>query len=338
MLEELKLSSEERRIAIDLHERGYAVLEFPDDQLNERIPRIKASLADRFMVNEGDIHSLNLNSRGRVQDAWSFDEDVRAIACNETILKLLGKLYGRKAFPFQTLNFPVGTQQHLHSDAIHFSSIPERFMCGVWLAMEDIHPDAGPLTYVPGSHKWPIVTNTMIGRRGFSSERGLAQSPFENAWAALVKASGHGQETLLAHKGQALIWAANLLHGGSPQLDPALTRWSQVSHYYFEDCIYYTPAYSDEPLGRLDLRAIVNVATEELKPNTYLGEEVGPEQKRMSLLARIRNRVRNGSGVPSDFDPEGYYRLNPDVAAAGLDPATHYRNHGKLEGRRYRYR
>ena len=33
------------------------------------------------------------------------------------VLALLGKLYGRQGFPFQTLNFPVGTQQHLHSDS-----------------------------------------------------------------------------------------------------------------------------------------------------------------------------------------------------------------------------
>lgn len=43
-------------------------------------------------------------------------------------------------------------------------------MCGVWLAMEDIAEEAGPVFYVPGSHKWPILNNTMIGRRGFGSD------------------------------------------------------------------------------------------------------------------------------------------------------------------------
>ena len=53
----------------------------------------------------------------RVQDAWAYHEDVRAIAANHAVLDLLQKLYGRRPFPFQTLNFPVGTQQHLHSGA-----------------------------------------------------------------------------------------------------------------------------------------------------------------------------------------------------------------------------
>jgi hypothetical protein len=45
-------------------------------------------------------------------------------------------------------------------------------------------------------------------------------------------------------KGQALIWASNLLHGGAPQRDPQRTRLSQVTHYYFDGCQYYTPMYS----------------------------------------------------------------------------------------------
>jgi hypothetical protein len=177
----------------------------------------------------------------------------------------------------------------------------------------------------------------MIGRRGSESDREYAQVPFETAWDALIAASDTEQEVFLARKGQALIWAANLLHGGSPQNDARLTRWSQVTHYYFEDCTYYTPAFSDEPLGVLDLRRIVDVETEQLRPNLYLGRpiEAPPPQDNVSFLRRLRKRTR---GLPADFDRDAYYRLNPDVAIAKLDAAAHYLSHGKAEGRRYRYR
>jgi hypothetical protein len=338
IIDELQLSAEERRVATDLHERGYAVIDFPDDTLDERIERVQTYLCAQFDVDMADPEAIkNSGKVQRVQDAWAYDDDVRAIAANRGILDLLGKLYGRRAFPFQTLNFPVGTQQHLHSDSIHFSSIPERFMCGVWLAMEDVQADAGPLTYLPGSHRWPILSNAMIGRRGSESDREYAQVPFETAWDALIAASDTEQEVFLARKGQALIWAANLLHGGSPQNDARLTRWSQVTHYYFEDCTYYTPAFSDEPLGVLDLRRIVDVETEQLRPNLYLGRpiEAPPPQDNVSFLRRLRKRTR---GLPADFDRDAYYRLNPDVAIAKLDAAAHYLSHGKAEGRRYRYR
>lgn len=272
----------EREIAIRLNRDGYAVIDFDDPELDARVARIKAHLSSRFGTDFNDSESDKTLGERRVQDAWKFDPDVKAIAVNAGILNLLGKLYGRRAFPFQTLNFPVGTQQETHSDSVHFSSIPERFMCGVWLALEDVAAEAGPLFYIPGSHRWPIVSNAMIGRRGKGISLSSAQDPYGHAWNALTRSHASKSKPFLARKGQALIWCANLLHGGSPLLDHRLTRWSQVTHYYFEHCTYYTPAFSDEVLGQLDLRTIVSITDGQRRPNTYLGEAwPAPPQSRM---------------------------------------------------------
>jgi hypothetical protein len=274
LLENCELDEADRAVAVQLNRNGFAVIEFPDPEIDQRIGRIKANLSPKFGITPGDRESVVRCSSRRLQDAWRFDEDVKAIAVNEAILQLLSRLYGRKAFPFQTLNFPVGTQQAAHTDAVHFSSVPERFMCGVWLAMEDIGPDAGPLFYIPGSHRWPVMSNLLIGREGWGTTLNSAQNPFAKAWRSMIAATGAGEEVFLARKRQALIWCANLLHGGSAVHDPGLTRWSQVTHYYFDDCTYYTPAYSDEPLGRLALRNIVDIADGQPKPNLYLGQPV----------------------------------------------------------------
>lgn len=340
-IDAMGLSEIERMVATGLNRRGFAVIDFPDPDLAARIGRIKANLAPRYGAGSGDAAIAGLPGNPRIQDAWQFDDDVKAIAANPDLLALLGKLYGRRAFPFQTLNFPVGTEQHAHADAVHFSSQPERFMCGVWLAMEDISADSGPLLYYPGSHKWPIVSNVMIGERGWDRPRHDAQEPFEAVWRAMVAANRIEPETFLPRKGQALIWAANLLHGGSARGDRARTRWSQVTHYYFADCAYYTPAFSDEPFGRLDLRTITNVATGQVEPNRLLGEDVLPVQpprppRRKSLWRRTIDRYNQPSGLPADFDADAYLDLNPDVAAGAADPAMHYLRHGRQEGRRYR--
>ena len=270
------LSADERRIAADLHEKGFAVLKFPDPEIDARINRIKNALGPRYGIDFAEAASDKTIAERRIQDAWQFNPDVQAVAANPQLLELLGKLYGRPAFPFQTLNFPVSTQQDAHSDSVHFSSLPERFMCGVWLAMEDISADAGPLFYYPGSHRWPILSNALIGRRGFGSNLASAQDPFADAWHAMTEAQGAQAETFLARKGEALIWCANLLHGGSPQTDPRLTRWSQVTHYYFDDCIYYTPAFSDEATGDLQLRTVRAISDGRPRPNKYLGRELAP--------------------------------------------------------------
>jgi hypothetical protein len=39
--------------------------------------------------------------------------------------------------------------------------------------------------------------------------------------------------------------------------------------------------------------------------------------------------------LPKDFDAGAYYRLNPDVAAAGVDPYDHYIEYGRHEGRSF---
>lgn len=285
----LALNDEEARVGLELHHRGFAAIDFPDDMLDERIARIKANLAPRFGVDFTDPDSDKLVGDQRIQDAWRFDEDVRAIAANDAVLTLLRKLYGREAFPFQTLNFPVGTQQAAHSDMVHFSSQPEKFMCGVWLAMEDVVPESGPLFYYPGSHRWPVMSNALIGRIGARELIDSAQHPFEQAWTALIEATGSQPETFIARKGQALIWTANLLHGGSPQIDPRLTRWSQVTHYYFDDCFYYTPAFSDEALGHFDLRTIHAINDGQLRPNRFLGALLS--DRKVSKVGRSRSLV-----------------------------------------------
>ena len=288
----LGLTPQEEQTAIDLYEKGYAVFDFPDADLDARIERIKNNLGPRYGIDFEDPQSNKTLNERRIQDAWSFDEDVRAIASNEAVLDLLSKLYGRRAFPFQTLNFPVGTQQDAHSDSVHFSSLPERFMCGVWLAMEDISSEAGPLFYYPGSHRWPIMSNALIGRRGYGGDLSSAQDPYSRAWRALCEAHGAQEETFLARKGQALIWCANLLHGGSRQTDPCLTRWSQVTHYYFDDCIYYTPAFSDEALGRLQLRDLVAINDGQKRPNKYLDETINLPNISEGSPARVPWRRR----------------------------------------------
>lgn len=284
----LGLTAEEDRIASSLHEFGYAVIDFPDAEIDARIERIRGNLGPRYAnIDFSNPQSDKTKGDRRIQDAWNYDSDVRAIAANANIIELLTKLYGRRAFPFQTLNFPVGTQQEAHTDAVHFSSLPHRFMCGVWLAMEDVSPEAGPLFYLPGSHRWPLLDNETIGRRGYASSLASAQLPFAQAWRALCDAQSVQPISFHARKGQALIWTANLLHGGALQTDPSLTRWSQVTHFYFEDCIYYTPAYSDEALGKLTLRTVRSIVDGSPQPSYYLGEVVRNASRSWPLPKRL---------------------------------------------------
>lgn len=195
----------------------------------------------------------------RVQDAWFTSPAVRKLAAWPAIRRLLRAAYGRDPFPFQTLNFRRGSQQHIHSDTIHFHSAPERFMCGVWIALEDIRPEAGPLIYHPGSHKLPVMTMRAAGVNDPEPSHLDYERSYVPRFAEAIAAADLPVARALLPKGWAFVWAANLAHGGSAIEDPDSTRRSLVTHNYFEDCVYYTPMHSDVEGGRLTLRLPPNM-------------------------------------------------------------------------------
>ena len=190
----------------------------------------------------------------RVQDAWRRSPAVRSLALLPAIHAALFAAYGRRSFPFQTLNFREGSQQELHSDMIHFSSLPERFMCGVWIALEDIEPGSGPLTWYPGSHRMDPLTMRGAGVNSPTPQVADYGRHFVPRFLERVTRSGLAAQELVIPKGHAFVWAANLAHGGAAITRPGATRRSLVVHCYFDAGLYFTPMTSDEEGGRLTLR------------------------------------------------------------------------------------
>jgi Phytanoyl-CoA dioxygenase (PhyH) len=267
-----------RRFAQD----GYVVL---DDlglgDVDELAARVRSDLAP---LHEDGAYN-------RVADAWTVSDDVREIALAPKVVPLLELLYGRRPIPFQTLNFWRGSQQHTHSDAVHFHAFPRNMMCGVWVALEDTDENNGALHYYPGSHLLPDYAE-------FGIPHGEAvHGDFDEYMTALIEAEGLRKERPSLRRGQALVWAAGLLHGGDPVVDAERTRVSQVTHYYFDDCSYYNPVRSDIARGKIFFRQIVDVGTGRLHPNTLNGGSVAvPLSSRLVTWQRALMR-RLGRGV-----------------------------------------
>jgi ectoine hydroxylase-related dioxygenase (phytanoyl-CoA dioxygenase family) len=263
-LDEHAKTDAQRALARKYSEDGYCLI---DDVVSEATARaIKDEVQPLFRPDVPD----GARSSNRVQDAWRESPACRALASEPRVLETLRFLYGRRPIPFQTLNFHRGTEQRGHSDVIHFNSIPKRFMCGVWVALEDIGPDQGPLFYYSRSHHLDEYTLADLGLPpGVESYRA-----YEDFIERLVASTDHAREELVIPRGTALVWSANLIHGGSPIRNPATTRWSQVTHYFFEDCIYYGPLFSDMVTGELDLRDVVDVSTGQPVPHSHGGRPV----------------------------------------------------------------
>lgn len=190
---------------------------------------------------EHPIH-VPMADYNRVQDAWHISQNVFKVAKCERVLDTLNSLYPKPMKAFQTLNFHRGTQQAVHSDSIHFNSEPFGAMCGVWTALEDIGMQQGPLIYYPGSHKLNEMNYTDFNL--LSSQSSYQQ--YLQELQTLIKDNDFKPEFGVLKKGQALIWSANLLHGGSKQEDLGLTRMSQVTHYYQKGAKYWRPSESSK--------------------------------------------------------------------------------------------
>jgi hypothetical protein len=230
----------------------------------------------------------------RVMDAWQSIPAVRELALLPEILSLLRACYRREPIAMQTLNFSRGTEQKPHSDSFHFCSIPLGFMCGVWIALEPIDEDNGPVVYYPRSHKLPYLEHLHFGLTGSEQKSHELYSVYEDRLSHLLARSGHEPRTLTLPAGKALLWAGNLAHGGSPVRDRARTRHSMVTHYYFEDCLYYQPQRSDPFLGRIEWLDKKNVATGEYLTQMYNGR---PARVRMSPLQRLKHLARTSGLV-----------------------------------------
>jgi hypothetical protein len=216
------------------NERGYLVADF---SLNESM---LDAIVEKVQPLYPEDYQQNPTLPARVQDAWKSIDEVRQLARDMSIAQALQQLVGRQSLPFQTLNFPIGTRQFTHSDTVHFNSIPSNYMAGVWVALEDIDEDNGPLLYYPGSHKLHEYS-----MHDFDLEPGYHNyHKYEECIQKVVEREQLQGEYGVIKKGEALIWHANLLHGGAPQKDLTRTRHSQVTHYYFADCKYYTPMNS----------------------------------------------------------------------------------------------
>lgn len=155
-------------------------------------------------------------------------------------LDLLDKLYRAKAIPCQTLTYVFGSQQDAHQDTVHLTPFPAGYMCGVWIALQDVLPNSGELVVYPGSHRLPRIymhrANCAKIKNGDWKEFG---EKVVGRWKNLLEEHHFTPETYRAKRGDVLIWHENLMHAGSVRLDQSLPRRSIVIHTFADGAVVY---------------------------------------------------------------------------------------------------
>jgi ectoine hydroxylase-related dioxygenase (phytanoyl-CoA dioxygenase family) len=192
--------------------------------------------ANHLIIEKG--HSLTHDNK--LLYGYKHSSAINNMMRDKRLIDLLSFILGKEVVPFQTLNFIKGSGQRAHSDSIHMTTYPLGYLIAAWIALEDIHPESGPLFYYPGSHSLPYLLNDdfenystrfLLGNKKYAD--------YEDVIEDILKYSSFEKKIFLPKKGDVLIWHANLIHGGMPVINPSLTRKSMVIHYYAADVIKY---------------------------------------------------------------------------------------------------
>lgn len=178
--------------------------------------------------------------RNKIMFAFHHSAVLRNIATDEKLMELLHLLLRGEASLFQSINFIMGSEQRTHSDSIHMTTYPLGGLLGVWIALDDITEDNGPLHYYPGSHTLPYYLNADYNNEGSAWLLGRkSYTAYEEMIAERIASGKIEKKIFTARKGDLLVWHANLFHGGEPHQDRQLTRRSMVLHYFKKGSICY---------------------------------------------------------------------------------------------------
>ena len=241
--------------------------------------------------------TLNMGVRSPVNDGdqmmWKSSKLMHDIATNEEVRRAIQTVHsGRNAMgesllikkdqlrlgvsreemppalPMQQKAWLVGSMVPAHSDVIYHDTLPRRgHLVGTWLALEDVHPAAGPLQIYPGSHRgdgyWDFATVGLATERSNvrtdvswryafpythvpkASARTAPMAYMTRVKEALDARQDLTSALLLLKKGEILIWAAPLLHRGMNITQPGRTRLSVTTHYMMDGFeVIWTPQRS----------------------------------------------------------------------------------------------
>jgi phytanoyl-CoA hydroxylase len=238
------LSREERSF---FFENGYLVLPklFTDSEVTAITAAVDRAWADRSIYNNLTISAYtgtanyietylrNVDPGARQQQhklnhLYLYDPRVLDLIYADKLQSVLAALLEGTPLLFNGLNMEHGTEQRMHIDTFYMPPRTFGKMVATWLALEDIHPDSGPLSYYPESNKIPAYKFSHGGIWAAPDE----MPAFDRYYDQELQARGLKPEGFCPKKGDVFIWHAQLYHGGGKINNRVLTRRSMVNHFW----------------------------------------------------------------------------------------------------------
>ena len=200
----------------------------PRELANRVVIDLLAGAAASRRMRLADAPVEALKSPVKFNDLFLESDVIRACNLHPRLVPILDELLDGPPAVCNSLNFIQGSEQTDHIDSWFMPPPAADKMVVTSVCLEDVHPDAGPLVYYPGSHKIPPYRFSNGAIRAIDAEMPSCHDYVDGE----IKKRGLSRQTFIGRKGDVFIWACQLAHGGSPINDPKRTRRSLVTHYW----------------------------------------------------------------------------------------------------------
>jgi phytanoyl-CoA hydroxylase len=241
-------------------ENGYLVLPklFTDEEVEAVKAAVDRAWTDRSIYNNLTVSAFTGTARyietylrnvdpearqfqHKLNHLYLYDPRVLDLLFEDKLHRVLAELLQATPLLFNGLNMEHGTEQRMHIDTFYMPPRTFGKMVATWLALEDIHPDSGPLSYYPKSNQIPAYKFSHGEIWAVQDEMPAFDAYYDKELAA----RGLQQESFSPQKGDVFIWHAQLYHGGGKINNRALTRRSMVNHFWTRE---------DYPEGAIEVR------------------------------------------------------------------------------------
>lgn len=180
---------------------------------------------DRYQISTVDEYGyvnesfLDIHDYGQFPE---FSELARQIFFSDELLGTLRKVLGHERFNLmQSMLFDKNTETGAHQDAWYLDTVPSGDLHGVWIALEDIHPDAGRFWVLPESQNVDFLEGDMNTTHHQWNER----------IERYVAANKNKVVTPEMNKGDIIIWNSKTVHGSHKTVDHKRSRKSLTAHF-----------------------------------------------------------------------------------------------------------
>lgn len=228
---------------LDWNDEGVIILKshFSDEMIDAYKDEWKASNGFEFIEFVGEMDGGPglgiLHAKrpiGWTETAYMRYPSLMDLCTDPGIAAELEKLLGEPAGVHLNLTGWISTFRNWHQDTYLNPAHVGDYYAAVWIALDDVHPDAGPFQYVGGSHRWNRLTQEKIGTVVNLSDPMWPQHT-EAILTPLVEeeTAKRGAEvtTYLPKKGDVLIWHSRLYHRGSVPNLPGAYRGACIAHF-----------------------------------------------------------------------------------------------------------